>query len=206
MDIPRPRPVIGLLLAGSLLILLEGCIFLSFSISGVVLLSPAIAIVLALILLLLTWAAAEGLSPGLGVVFVVLGALSFLVGAGFIIGGILVVTAGSLEIFADWIRDPASAGFLTSNQEPGPLDLPGAWSPAHSSRPEYEAPPNIPGAASHADSPRSEGGGVSRVGGVLVYSRCSHRGELVPRGITTCPTCRAPLAAEPAPPDAHAVV
>lgn len=103
---PRPRPVIGLLAIGGVLILIEGAIELVTvsPVPGQFLFSPILAIILAVLILLFT-AIVAGESSFLGWLFIILGALSFLVGGGFVVGGIFVVLAGALEIFSDWAEE-----------------------------------------------------------------------------------------------------
>ncbi len=108
-DTPGPRPVLGLLLIGGALILIEG-------VFGVVLASrfpgqslvlygdPVAAIVLAVLIFVFT-AITAGEGPLAGWLFIALGALSLFVGGGFLVGGIFVVLAGALGIFADWTEE-----------------------------------------------------------------------------------------------------
>jgi hypothetical protein len=183
-----PSPVIGLLVVGALLLLIEGLVVLALLASAVSTISlPALflvasvavgifPIILALVVFLLTWRYAGETSSLLGAVFIVLGALSFLFGAGFVVGGIMIILAGALAMFAEWLDEslpPSRASLVVARNSAIPGD-PGLGSPGNAS---------APGVPSNA----------TRSAPIVIYSQCLSCGELNPPGYTLCQRCGAGL-------------
>ena len=166
---PRPKPVVGLLLAGSLLVLLEGLIELALPISGVVVVIPGLTVALGVLLLLLIWPIATEESPTVAVIFIVLGGASFLLGGGFIVGGVLIVIAGALELHANWVLEVIPHYVTALARQAGPPSTP-------------EPPPRSP--PQPDDSPQAH---------LIVYSHCPSCGELNPRGTEKCSACGSAL-------------
>jgi hypothetical protein len=109
-----PTPVVGMLGIATFLFLLEALLELlvihSASVNGLTVPAgawgiPEVTIAFGLLLLLLTFAYLRRPSGILGLLFLVLGGLSFLIGAGFLVGGILVIVAGALACFWDGVED-----------------------------------------------------------------------------------------------------
>jgi hypothetical protein len=186
-----PRPVIGLVVVGAILVLLEGLVELgttavvasavtlpgailavSYSISG-------LTIALAVIVLFFAWVYAQDSSGSIGIVIIVLGALSFLLGAGFLIGGILIVVGGALAVFAEWVEQSFAPEFVTSQ-------VPYGQAPARAGVPSTPAPSPPP-----ASRERSPGGfwTPAKAGGIVLYRTCPRCGELVPRDAPDCSRC-----------------
>lgn len=173
-------PVVGLLAAGSVLLLIVGLLglvasatLIPASISGFAYVSSGFSISLALLVLLLAWRYARGPSFLKGVGMIVLGGLSFLVGAGFILGGVLIVIAGALAIFAEEVEDRVHR--MEAGWAGGSADVTPTTSSGGSSTSSALDPPNA------AESPS----GAS----VVVYRRCAGCGELNHPAFTKCPRC-----------------
>jgi len=167
-----PTPVIGLIVVGAVLILVEGILeigILSIGASLGLPVPPAIAsvpaftILLAILLFIFVWKYADDPSWGLGVLFIVLGILSFVLGAGFLVGGVLVIVGGALACFADWVEQLVS-GRLAS----------------------IRAAPASPSASAPSGQPVS---GSTSSATIVVYRRCPSCGELNRRELTVCKTC-----------------
>jgi hypothetical protein len=169
---------------GALLLLIEGLVVLALIASAVSTISlPALflvasfavgifPIILALVVFLLTWRYARETSSLLGTAFIVLGALSFLFGAGFVVGGIMIILAGALAMFAEWLDEslpPSRASLVVARNSAIPGD-PVLGSSGNAS---------APGATSSA--PRSAP--------IVIYSQCLSCGELNPPGYTLCQRC-----------------
>jgi len=183
-----PSPIIGLLVVGALLVLIEGLVILAIvasaastiSLPAVFLVSSvavgAFPVILALVVFLLTWQYAGETSSLLGAVFIVLGGLSFLFGAGFVVGGVMIILAGSLAMFAEWLDEslpPARASLVAARSSAIPGD-PGLGASGNAS---------APGATSNA-TPSAP---------IVIYSQCLSCGELNPPGYTLCQRCGAGL-------------
>ncbi len=175
-------------MVGAMLVLIEGLVILALvasaastiSLPAVFLASTlavgAIPVILALVLFFLTWRYAAEPSSLLGAVFIVLGGLSFLVGAGFVVGGVMIILAGSLAMFAEWLGEslsPSRASLVVARSSAIPGD-PGLG-------PMGNVP--APGAGSKA-TPSAN---------IVIYSQCLSCGELNPPGYTLCQRCEAGL-------------
>jgi type III secretory pathway component EscS len=181
----RPRPIVGLLTVGSILILLEGLIELGFSLAlislsipGVIFVVPGLTIALGILLLLLTVVYARTPTSTVGMLVLVLGALSFLLGGGFVVGAVLIVVAGALAVFADWVSEE-----LVSRQF-----VPGA---------NVSKNPNSlgRGPAPTPASVKSAGARTSPVSApVVIYRTCPTCRDLNPQGSTRCWKCGGALA------------
>jgi hypothetical protein len=190
-ELNPPRPVIGLVVSGAILVLLEGLVVLGITavVSSTVTLPGAIVavgygiaglmIVLAVVLFVLVWAYAREPSGSMGIVFIVLGAVSFLLGAGFLIGGILIVVGGALAVFAEWAEQSFAPEWVTSQ-------VPSGQAPALRGVPSTPAPSPPPPSRERAP------GGMwtpTRAGGIVFYRTCPRCGELVPRDAPACSRC-----------------
>lgn len=183
-----PTPVIGMVAPGAFLILIEGLLELwivhsaavvGFSISSSASGIPEATIALAVLLLLVTWWYSVDPSWGKGVLFLILGALSFGLGAGFVVGGILIIVGGALACFADWVHEVARAVRLISSIDRGPSVDGGAEpsvtkSPIDSERASKVAPPAI-----------------------TIYRPCPRCGELIPRDAPACSACGQTFSSQP---------
>lgn len=181
--LPPPRPVIGLLVAGAILILIQGLIELAVPlITGLLVLFsiPGIVIGIAVLLFLFTALNVGELNPGLGSLFIVLGAISLLFGGGFVIGGIFVIVAGSIEVFAGWVEE--YGGLLTYNSR-APVVAQRATATS--------SPPVGKDEADPAGTPLSETG--VRPPQIVVYAHCPSCNELNPKGAPRCARCGAEL-------------
>jgi len=190
-DYGPPSPVLGLVVCGAILVLLEGLIELAIVgiVSSTVTLPGALVavgvtiagftIALAVVILLLAWAYFVEPSGALGIVFIVLGALSFVVGAGFVIGGILIVVGGSLAVFAEWVEEAFAPQWVTDRVPSGQ-----AWV-------SISTPPPPPPPAPPPPPQRSPAVAWSplRAGGIVIYRTCPRCGDLVPRDAPTCIRC-----------------
>lgn len=190
-DYRPPRPVIGLVVCGAILILLEGLLELglvAISSSAITLPGAIVAIgfaisgftiALAAVILLLAWVYAGNPSGLIGVVFIVLGAFSFLVGAGFDIGGILIVVGGALAVFAEWIGESFAPNWVTTRV------------PYAQSSPSVGVPPPPPPSPPPGPPERTRGAVWTppRTGGIVIYRTCPRCGELVPRDAPACSRC-----------------
>ncbi len=171
-DPDPPRPVLGLLVLGSLLLVAEGVLFAAFVVSVVAasafIVVPALPIALGVLLLGLSWVYSRNPVGALGYLFIVLGALSFLVGGGFVVGGIMIVVAGALAVFAEWVSDsiPRPPPAVPPRARPGP-----GGTPTPTATPP--SPTTLP--------PPSKG--------VVIYGPCARCGEIIPRESSRCPSC-----------------
>lgn len=178
-----PSPVVGLLVAGSILLIIEGVVVAAVSslaanvlpILGVGIGVAAFIFVLAFLTLWVAVAYLREHSWGLGLFAIILGALSFLVGAGFFLGGLFIIIAGSLAMFWDSVERSAfsssasnPASIVRSSERDGLLSS--SSTPAGSRQ-------------SHAEGARE----------IILYRRCPTCGELYRPGETTCPRCGSPL-------------
>ncbi|MGA3021905.1 MAG: zinc ribbon domain-containing protein [Thermoplasmata archaeon] len=173
---PPPTPVIGMVVVGALLILIEGILEIGILNIGAayglpvppsIWAVPAFTILLAVLLFILVWRYADEPSWGLGVVFIVLGILSFILGAGFLVGGVLVIIGGALACFADWVQQ------LVNEQ----LAF-------------VKAPTTSPSASVRSAEPVSA---PASSAAILVYRRCPSCGELNRRELTVCSSCGKPI-------------
>jgi hypothetical protein len=183
-----PSPVIGLLVVGASLVLIEGLVILALVASAASTISlPAVflvssvavgvfPVILALVVFLLTWRYSVETSSLLGAIFIVLGGLSFLVGAGFVVGGVMIILAGGLAMFAEWLDEslPSSRASLVVARSSAIPGDPGEGSAGNAS---------AIGATSKA-TPSAN---------IVVYSQCLSCGELNPPGYTLCQRCGAGL-------------
>lgn len=174
----RPPLVFGLLLVGSILVLLEGLIELglsvwaiSFSNAAVFFLVPGLAIALGIVLLFFSLVYALAPSGVVGVLCLVLGGLSFLLGGGFVVGGVLIVVGGTLAAFGEWITE----------------ELVPRWSGPgvpESSKIDSPIPTSLPPAGG------TPAAGTSSVSAkIVVYRLCPSCGELNPRDSSRCASC-----------------
>ncbi len=185
-ELNPPRPVIGLVVCGAILVLLEGLVELGItaSVSSTVTLPGAIlaigyaisalTIVLAVIVLILAWAYAGEPSGSIGVVFIILGALSFVVGAGFLVGGILIVVGGALAVFAEWAEQRFMPQWAASPVA-GPQASPSGAAPTPPPSSQQRTPAAL--------------WTPTRAGGIVIYRTCPRCGELVPRDAPACSRC-----------------
>ena len=190
-DYGPPSPVIGLVVCGAILVLLEGLIELAIvgTVSATVTLPGAIvaagiiiagfAIALAVVILLLAWAYFVEPSGALGIVFIVLGALSFLVGAGFVIGGVLIVVGGSLAVFAEWVEEAFAPHWVTDRVPSGQAST------------TVTTPPLPPSPTPPAPLQRSPvtAWSPAQASSIVIYRNCPRCGDLVPRDAPACIRC-----------------
>lgn len=187
------RAVFGLMLAGSLLVLIEGLVELGVPISvqlpGVGYAFAAVAgvtIAIGLILILLTVLYSMGESGALGVLIIVSGAISFLVGAGFIVGGVLVIVGGALAMVVEPIQDQLDERPVS----------------AHAAKPSAN-PLRVPNEATkalgdgHRESTPSAVASSAESDGLRIYQQCPTCGELNLPGTKVCGRCRATLPNRP---------
>ena len=170
-----PTPVIGLVVAGTLFLLIEGILEIAIldlgasyglSIPASTWAIPGFTILLVAVLFVFVWVYWDRPSWGLGAIFIVLGVVSFIVGAGFLVGGILVIIGGALACFADWVLVLVS-GRMSRVPTTGP------------STPE--GPSTVEPVSRFASSLP-----------VIVYRRCPSCGELNRRELTVCEACGKP--------------
>jgi len=128
---------------------------------------PGVTILLVVLLFVFVWRYWNQPSWALGVIFIVLGMLSFIVGAGFLVGGILVLIGGALACFADWVLVLVS----------------GRMSRVSTNGPSPPEPPSTVESVSHFASSLP----------VIVYRRCPSCGELNRRELTVCEACGKPM-------------
>ncbi len=176
-----PTPVVGMVATGAALILIEGLLELGILHSATVYglgVSPSAwgvpgaTIALAVLLLLLTWAYSEAPSWEKGVLFLILGAISFVLGAGFVVGGIFIIVGGALACFAVWVWEVS---------RPLPL-LPRSAGTNSSSMPESQPP--TAEAQINPDKPSR-----MALASVIVYRPCPNCDELNSRESAVCSTC-----------------
>ena len=178
-----PSPVVGLLVAGAVLLIIEGAILAAISslaasvlpVLGVGIGAAVFAFILAALVLWVAVAYSREDSGGLGLAAIILGALSFLVGAGFELGGIFIVVAGALAMLWESVEErtarrstPLSAGRVGSA--------------------ERNSSPSSALNRAGSEPPRPEG-----PGGIVIYHGCPTCGELYRPGETTCPKCGSSL-------------
>jgi hypothetical protein len=182
MDESPPTPIVGMVVVGSLLILVEGLLELGLSSQASVYglpippslwAVPAFTIALAALLLLLVWRYATSPTWGLGVLFIVLGMLSFVLGGGFLVGGILILIGGALACFADWVQELVihDVRFARARTTSPPPESRDGESPRAPVRDAAEpAPP-------------------AKSAGIVVYRPCPSCGTLNRRELIVCPSC-----------------
>ena len=109
-----PTPIVGLVVGGASLLLAHGLLEVWFLHSAAVYglgLSPSISvvpastIVLAVLIILLAWWYGRSPSWVSGALFIGLGSTSYVLGGGFLVGGILIIVGGALACFADWVEE-----------------------------------------------------------------------------------------------------
>lgn len=175
-----------MVVAGALFILVEGILEVGILNQGTayglpvppsIWAVPVFTIILALLLLYLAWIYVDAPSGRLGVVFMALGVLSFVLGAGFLVGGILIIIAGALACFADWVQKWVDRwyGYVR----------PRTTDPSSSVRSA-----DLEGAPS-TETPRPSRSAKSA--DIVVYRPCPSCGQLNRREFTVCSTCGKPL-------------
>jgi hypothetical protein len=171
-----------MVVVGALLILVEGLVELGISSQASVYglpvpLSlwavPALTITLAALLLLLIWRYAISPSWGLGVLFIALGALSFVLGGGFLVGGILILIGGAIACFVDWVQEL--------------VDLNRQFAGARATSPPPEARGGDPPRTSTKDT--AGPWRPAKSAGIVVYRPCPSCGALNRQEFTVCPSC-----------------
>ena len=177
-----PTPIVGMVVVGALLILVEGLVELGISgeasVYGLpVPLSlwalPAFTIALAALLLFLVWRYAVSPSGGLGVLFIALGALSFVLGGGFLVGGILILVGGAIACFAEWVQELVGRNLR--------------YARVRTTSPPTEARDGDPPRTSTKDT--GGPGHPAKSAGIVVYRPCPSCGALNRREFTVCPSC-----------------
>jgi len=177
-----PTPIVGMFVVGASLILIEGLLELGISsqaavyglpVSSAVWAVPTFTIVLAVLLFLLTWGYATSPSWGLGVLFLLLGMLSFILGGGFIVGGILILIGGALACFADWVQELVNRNLQIARGRTTspPTEARGGERPRTTAK-DIAEPSHPAGSA-----------------GIVVYRPCPSCGELNPPEFTACLSC-----------------
>lgn len=179
---PPPTPIVGLIVVGSLFILAEALALFAdeslaqtygvpFSTLGLV--TPTTCLIISVLLFSSLWMYVRSPSWGPGVIFIVLGIVSFFFGAGFVVGGILVVVGGSLACYTDWVQQLANR-LVALARGPSTTASPGA----------LRSPPEETPTTGPAQDSRPASGTQ-----VVVYRPCPSCGELNPPESTICSAC-----------------
>ena len=180
-----PTPVVGLVVAGALLILLEGAfevaafdavVQVGLPVPSAFAVVPALTIFLGIVLLFAAWSYTAVPSWGVGVLFLILGGLSFLLGGGFLVGGVLILIGGGLACFAESAEATADQGVRALSAASAPRTVAG---PTPRARRGAQVPSAVPWQAN----------GPTSIGGVVVYRPCPSCGELNARELSNCSAC-----------------